>query len=80
VIRANNEKINDLSSASSGADGTYFRKQLLRNETNDICFHHPAGGTNIFIPKSLVLKYLGSGTNKILSYTVATVTGTLISV
>jgi hypothetical protein len=39
-----------------------------------------AGGTNVFIPKSLVLKYLGPGANKVKSYAVATVAGILISV
>jgi hypothetical protein len=39
-----------------------------------------AGGTNVFVPKSLVLKYLGTKANKVLSYTVATLAGILISV
>jgi uncharacterized protein len=39
-----------------------------------------AGGTNVFIPKSLVLKYLGADANKAISYTFATLAGVLISV
>jgi uncharacterized protein len=39
-----------------------------------------AGGINVFVPRSLVFKYLGPRTNKFVSYTVATLAGTLISV
>ncbi len=39
-----------------------------------------AGGFNIFIPKQLVFKYLGAKTPKPLSYGVATVAGTVLSV
>ena len=38
-----------------------------------------AGGINVFIPLALVLKYLGAKTNKIISYSVATVAGVVLS-
>ena len=39
-----------------------------------------AGAVNVFIPKSFILKYLGNGSNKFLSYGVAITAGILISV
>ena len=39
-----------------------------------------AGGINVFIPQTLVFKYLGAKTNKIISYSVATIAGIVLSV
>jgi uncharacterized membrane protein YraQ (UPF0718 family) len=39
-----------------------------------------AGGINVFIPPALVFKYLGAKTNKIVSYSVATAAGVVLSV
>ena len=39
-----------------------------------------AGGLNVFVPKSLVLRFLGPRTNKLLSYSVAILAGIIISV
>lgn len=39
-----------------------------------------AGGVNIFVSPSLVFKYLGAKTNKIISYSIAIVAGIVISV
>ncbi|MCL2149393.1 MAG: hypothetical protein FWH51_00410 [Dehalococcoidia bacterium] len=39
-----------------------------------------AGAINIFIPKSLVIKYLGDGSNKFLAYSVVIIAGILLSV
>jgi uncharacterized protein len=39
-----------------------------------------AGGINVFVPQSLVIRYLGAGTNKIVSYSLATAAGIVLSV
>ncbi len=39
-----------------------------------------AGGLTVFVSKAIVLKYLGAGTNKFVSYSIATVAGIVISV
>jgi uncharacterized protein len=39
-----------------------------------------AGGINVFVSQSLVLKYLGARTNRIVSYSIATISGIVLSV
>jgi uncharacterized protein len=39
-----------------------------------------AGGINVFVPQSLVLKFLGARTNKLVSYSIATLAGLVLAV
>ena len=39
-----------------------------------------AGAVNVFVPPALIFKYFSSKTNRVLSYTVATLSGIVISV
>jgi uncharacterized protein len=39
-----------------------------------------AGGIDVFVSQSLVLKYLGARTNRIVSYSIATISGIVLSV
>jgi uncharacterized membrane protein YraQ (UPF0718 family) len=39
-----------------------------------------AGAINVFVPASIIFRYFGAKTNRILSYAVATVSGIVISV
>ncbi|MCL2141067.1 MAG: permease [Dehalococcoidia bacterium] len=39
-----------------------------------------AGAINIFVPKSFVMKYMGSRSNKFLSYSIVIIAGIVLSV
>ena len=39
-----------------------------------------AGALNVFVPKSIILRYLGRNSNKLVAYSVAILAGIVISV